>query len=229
MISLLILFSTVSLVFGCGKMIGAKIHYSFDNVNDPLVEEISGTKHAIVTHGQADNIQYVGHDQGKALRVDPNGMTQVAAPHESALEPTQNEPISYMFWFKADSARPTAFMFLKNFEYGARLSATGMIDLYHGEQQTMYSKIFYVVQPDTWYHLAVTDPGVGNGDLNVYIDGIQYLATPSISGIRTDKNLPFQFGTWSEGAQYFKGSLDEIIVTDAIVNQASIQICVNMV
>jgi hypothetical protein len=78
---------------------------------------------------------------------------------------------------------------------------------------------------DTWYHFAMTfDKSSDNGAIRIYVNGVEEGVPCHASDVsKTDNNLKIGSYDWGYGANYFKGSIDDVMIFDRRLSPEEIQ------
>ncbi|MFC1794801.1 LamG domain-containing protein, partial [Planctomycetota bacterium] len=74
-----------------------------------------------------------------------------------------------------------------------------------------------VLEEDEWYHAVVTVTDEGAGASTMYINGL--LEAEGSGGSGGDFMGPGIFGTWSDGARYYHGLMDDIRIYDHVLSE----------
>ncbi|MGB2866535.1 MAG: LamG domain-containing protein [Sedimentisphaerales bacterium] len=77
-----------------------------------------------------------------------------------------------------------------------------------------------VLEENEWYHAVVTVTDEGAGASTMYINGL--LEAEGSGGSGGDFMGPGIFGTWSDGARYYHGLLDDIRIYDHVLSEIEV-------
>ncbi|MCB1193116.1 MAG: chitobiase/beta-hexosaminidase C-terminal domain-containing protein [Leptospiraceae bacterium] len=189
------------------------LHYTFDNGNaydlGPLAisGSVSGSPSLVVDTNGFTNAAY-----------NLNGSSQFIQATSSDLL-LGNKPRTLCAWIRLASP-PTPGNNYSIISYGSGGNATsiGIANnagtLQVGMSGQSDSLVFNYPVPTTWTHVCgVYAPGIVNGTMDLYINGIQF-ASQTTSGNWTTAPGNIEIGRHVSGSNYFNGTIDDVRVYD---------------
>lgn len=174
-----------------------------------------------------------GTVNGATLTADRHGRTgsayyfdgndNITVPHHSSLDVDGAMTIS--FWVKPDELQTSGNRMIlgkSNYttktNYLVRVRPNGYFQWeYNGYTENNTS----AVTAAEWHHVTVTAAGPGTGK-KIYINGVKVAEDESSSGPYGQVTNPLTFGYAGYGAEYFKGSIDDIRIYSRELSQAEI-------